>query len=141
MCGLLVPKPTSYIISSILALNHLSWTSGLSDIDILLTINATLTHKFEQRRILKPVEHLRQSFLAKQLTTESDLFSLKSQSYRFLLGSECNAVALRNLLQQAVNQLNFLSILCFIYTKTFEAHVKQVFQELLDLQQIVLSKA
>ena len=139
MCGLLVPKPTSYIISSILALNHLSWTSGLSD--ILLTINATLTHKFEQWRILKPVEHLRQSFLAKQLTTESDLFSLKSQSYRFLLGSECNAVALRNLLQQAVNQLNFLSILCFIYTKTFEAHVKQVFQGLLDLQQIVLSKA
>ena len=139
MCGLLVPKPTSYIISSILALNHLSWTSGLSD--ILLTINATLTRKFEQRRILKPVEHLRQSFLAKQLTTESDLFSLKSQSYRFLLGSECNAVALRNLLQQAVNQLNFLSILCFIYTKTFEAHVKQVFQGLLDLQQIVLSKA
>ena len=139
MCGLLVPKPTSYIISSILALNHLSWTSGLSD--ILLTINATLTHKFEQRRILKPVEHLRQSFLAKQLTTESDLFSLKSQSYRFLLGSECNAVALRNLLQQAVNQLNFLSILCFIYTKTFETLVKQVFQGLLDLQQIVLSKA
>ena len=139
MCGLLVPKPTSYIISSILALNHLSWTSGLSD--ILLTINATLTQKFEQRRILKPVEHLRQSFLAKQLTTESDLFSLKSQSYRFLLGSECNAVALRNLLQQAVNQLNFLSILCFIYTKTFETLVKQVFQGLLDLQQIVLSKA
>ena len=71
----------SLFISFILALNHLPWISGLSN--ILLTINEineTSVHKFEQRSILKPVEHLKWSFLPKQLTTENYVFSLKGPS-------------------------------------------------------------
>ena len=68
----------SLFISFTLALNQLSWISGLSD--ILLTINEISIHKFEQRSILKPVEHLRWSFLPNKLMTESCLFSQKDPS-------------------------------------------------------------
>ena len=43
-------------ISFIHALNDLLWISGLCDIAMI--INTTSAHKFEQTRILKPVEHL-----------------------------------------------------------------------------------
>ena len=55
----------SLFISFIHALNHLPWISGLCN--ILVTINATLAHKFEQRCIRKPAEYVRSSFLSKSL--------------------------------------------------------------------------
>ena len=47
----------SLFISFILALNHLTWIPGLTD--IMVTMNEILVQKLEQRCILKPDEHLR----------------------------------------------------------------------------------
>ena len=126
----------SLFISFKHALNQLPWISGLSD--ILVTINAILAHKSKQRCILQPVKHLRWSFLPYQLTAERFLFSIRAPSQIF---TRCCIKEIRAQFSRLSANLVFLPIFCFIYTKTFEARVIQVFLGLLDLHQMVSSKA
>ena len=89
-------------ITFILALNQLPWISGLSD--ILLIINEISVHKFDQRRILKSFEHLRWSFLPKQLIifTKSSILAFDQALNTTQLHKEN-----QSLVQQVVSQMSF----------------------------------
>ena len=68
----------SFIIS---ALNHLPRISSLSD--ILVTINETSAHTFEQRCTLKSVEHLKMELFAKMVKGQKLFIFTKNSTLDF----------------------------------------------------------